>query len=291
MAELRTVDASVRGVGAAVIELRDSAVRPVLKWAGGKTQLLPQLLPLLPQCSGKYIEPFFGGGALYFALDVVRSVISDNNPELVNLYISLSHEVDNVITALQRHKNTEDYYYRIRAQRWEDLPPAEAAARTIFLNKTCYNGLYRVNRRGEFNTPYGHLCNPKIVDESNLYAASRKLASAEIKFGDYRSVLMEVAEPGDTVFLDPPYLPVSQYADFKRYTKEQFTEENHRELAFEVRRLTDLGCRVILTNSNHPLVYELYEDFDIRVHSTKRNISSNGNGRKGEDVIVVAMPK
>lgn len=143
------------------------------------------------------------------------------------------------------------------------MPKAEAAARTIYLNRTCYNGLYRVNKKGQFNVPYGKYKNPKICDTEALHAASQALRKADIVCGDYFLVLEHYAQPGDFIFLDPPYLPISEYSDFKRYTKEQFYEEDHVELAKQVMRLHEKGCHVILTNSNHPLVHELYAPFKI----------------------------
>ena len=265
--------------------------KPILKWAGGKTQMLNDLLPKVPSSYGRYIEPFFGGGALFFALQPENAIIADSNPELVNMYRQVANNLDDVIDYLKKHKNTSEMFYQVRALEWTELPPAEAAARTIYLNRTCFNGLYRVNSKGQFNVPYGKYVNPKICDEENLHAASKALQKAEIVCGDYLLVLEHYAKPGDFIFLDPPYLPISEYSDFKRYTKEQFYEEDHVELAKMVMRLHEMGCSVVLTNSNHPLVHELYSPFKIDVIQTKRHISCNGKSRKGEDVIVTVPPK
>lgn len=265
--------------------------RPILKWAGGKTQLLAEIIPKMPNKYGRYIEPFFGGGALYFSVRPSGGVIADSNPELVNLYQSVADNVEEVIALLAECRNSEDAFYAIRALDYTTLSPTEAAARTIFLNRTCFNGLYRVNKKGHFNVPFGHYKNPKILDEDSLLAASCLLSDTTIICGDYKDVLREQARSGDFIFLDPPYLPVSAYADFKRYTKEQFYEEDHMELADEVKRLHELGCHVILTNSNHPLVHEQYSLFPTEVIQTKRYISCNGMGRTGEDVIVTVPPK
>ena len=265
-------------------------MRPILKWAGGKTQMLKDILPRIPEYSGKFIEPFVGGGALYFSLLPENAVIADSNPELINVYVQVANVVDEVITILKGYENTEEMFYSVRALDYETLSPVEAAARTIYLNKTCFNGLYRVNRKGQFNTPFGHYKNPTICDEDLLREVSTVLRKTEIICGDYLEVLKKYAMPGDFIFLDPPYIPVSEYADFKRYTKEQFYVEDHKALAEEVKRLQQLGCYVILTNSNHPLVHELYKDFQIDVIATKRAISSKGDSRKGEDVIVTAFP-
>lgn len=218
-------------------------------------------------------------------------MIADSNPEIVNLYRTVASDVEGIIAQLLCRQNTEAEFYAIRAQDWKKLSSVEAAARTIFLNRTCFNGLYRVNKNGQFNVPFGRYKNPKILDVTSLRSASRLLQNTTIICADYKEVLRENAKSGDLIFLDPPYLPVSEYADFKRYTKEQFYEEDHLELAEEVRRLHSLGCHVILTNSNHPLVHEQYKQFSIEVVQTKRYISCNGKGRKGEDVLVNAIPK
>lgn len=269
----------------------NNIVKPILKWAGGKTQMLGDLLPKVPKSYGRYIEPFFGGGAMFFALQPENAIIADSNPELINMYRQVAENVDEVISCLKKYENSSEMFYAVREQDWMCLSKSEAAARTIFLNRTCFNGLYRVNKQGKFNVPYGKYANPRICDEEGLKAASKALKKADILCGDYLLVLEHYAEAGDFVFLDPPYLPISEYADFKRYTKEQFYEEDHIELAKMIMRLQERGCHVVLTNSNHPLVHELYAPFTIDVIQTKRHISCNGSTRKGEDVIVTIPPK
>ena len=265
--------------------------KPILKWAGGKGQMLNQIVPRVPAKYNKYIEPFCGGAALFFALAPENAILADSNPELINAYEQVAFHVDEVISYLQQYQNTEEMFYAVRSQEWQTMPKAEAAARMIYLNHTCFNGLYRVNRQGKFNVPFGKYKNPTICDVEGLRAASIALQKATIVCGDYLTVLKEYAQAGDFIFLAPPYLPISAYSDFKRYTKEQFYEEDHVELAKEVRRLQEMGCFVILTNSNHPLVHELYSQCKIDIISTKRYISCNGTKRKGEDAIVTAMPK
>lgn len=262
------------------------AAKPVLKWAGGKTQMLPVLSEKIPMSFEKYIEPFFGGGALFFNLQPKRAVVADSNPELVNLYRALRNAADEVIDALARFRNEEDLYYEVRAQDWQAMTSVDAAARTIYLNRTCFNGLYRVNRAGVFNTPFGHYKSPRIVNEEALRSAGRALQNADIRLGDYAEILIDAAQPGDLVFLDPPYVPLDGFADFKRYTKEQFHIADHVKLADTFRQLDVLGCNLILTNSNHPLTHELYRDFRIEIIPTRRNINSNGKKRTGEDIIV-----
>lgn len=264
----------------------DDTVTPILKWAGGKTQLLPEILPRMPKHYSKYMEPFIGGGALFFRLGKENSVIADSNPELINLYNQIASNCDAVIEVLKHYRNDEDMFYEVRAKDWTLCDPIEAAARMIYLNHTCFNGLYRLNKKGMFNTPYGRYKNPTICNEERLHAASKILKNSVIVCGDYLDILNTYAEEGDFVFLDPPYVPVSEYADFKRYTKEQFYEQDQINLANEVERLVNIGCKVMLTNSNHPLVHDLYKEYKIEIIPTKRNINRRGDKRKGEDVIV-----
>lgn len=266
-------------------------VKPILKWAGGKSQMLDVLLPKVPAHYGKYIEPFFGGGALFFALRPENAVIADSNPELVNLYTQVRDHVVEVIAILTGYKNEQEQFLKVRSLDWTKLSPVEAAARTIYLNKTCFNGLYRVNRKGQFNTPFGKYKNPKICDTQALREASKALQNATIVCGDYAAVLAEYAEPDDFVFLDPPYIPISEYSDFKRYTKEQFEISDHSRLAVEFSRLHSLGCHLMLTNSNHPLVHDLYGQYEIQVIPTKRSVACRASSRTGEDTLIIAEPE
>ena len=265
--------------------------RPLLKWAGGKTQMIPNLIEAMPKSFNNYIEPFIGGGALFFHLSPKSAVIADSNPELINLYQQVAKDYKPVFKLLEKMPNIEEFFYQERSKKFEDLSPIQAAARTIYLNRTCFNGLFRVNKSGGFNVPFGRYKDPKIADAQLLKSASEALAGTTIVLGDYKQVLQTYAKKGDLIFLDPPYLPISQYSDFQRYTKEQFYEDDHRELAAEVTRLSELGCHVLLTNSNHPLVHELYSDFHIEVLSTKRNINSRATLRTGQDILVTALPK
>lgn len=259
---------------------------PILKWAGGKAQMLDDILKRMPKTYERYIEPFVGGGALFFKLDDENSLIADSNPELINMYRQIAEHCEEVIDALKKYKNEEEAFYEVRAKDWTECSEVEAAARMLYLNRTCFNGLYRLNKKGLFNTPFGRYKNPNICNEKKLRAASEVLKRSTIICGDYLDVLKKYAKEGDFIFLDPPYVPISKNSDFKRYTKEQFYESDQRNLAREVERLVELGCKVMLTNSNHPLVYELYGKYKIETIQTKRNINSRGDKRKGEDVIV-----
>jgi DNA adenine methylase len=267
------------------------STKPILKWAGGKTQLIQELLKRFPDKFNSYIEPFFGGGALFFHIQISNSIIADINPELINLYTVIRDNPKDVINILKSFNNNEDFFYEIRSWETKDLSNEMQAARTLYLNKTCFNGLYRVNKKGQFNTPYGKYKNPNIVNEIGILDASNALQKVQIVNLNYKETLNKYAKPGDLIFLDPPYLPISKNEDFKRYTKEGFSNEDHNELSEYVKKLSDMGCHVILTNSNSPLVYELYSDFDITVIKTKRFINSDANKRNGEDVIICAPPK
>lgn len=263
-------------------------VRPVLKWAGGKTQLLPQLLASMPSTYEKYLEPFMGGGALFFSLDSDCSIIGDTNAELINLYKCLVTSAEEISDALTQMPTTSDDFYRVRAIDWRNTEPIAAAARTIYLNRLCFNGLYRVNKKGQFNVPFGNYVKPNFPTKDSLLSAGKKLTKATIVESDYSKLLKTHASKGDFIFLDPPYVPISKFSDFNRYGAKKFMDTDHEELAEEVRRLADLGCFVMLTNSNHPLVHELFGEFEIQILKTRRNINSTGSGRNGEDVLVIA---
>ncbi len=267
------------------------STKPVLKWAGGKTQLIQELTERFPKKFNNYIEPFFGGGALFFHTQPKNSIISDINPELINLYKVIKDKPEEVIEILKGFENSKDFFYEIRSWDIRTLSNEMQAARTHFLNKTCFNGLYRVNKKGGFNTPYGKYKNPNFINEKGIINASFALQKAKILNLSYKQALNKYAKPGDLIFLDPPYLPVGKYGDFKRYTKEGFYDEDHIELAKYAKELSDYGCSVILTNSNSPLVYDLYSEFDITVVKTKRYVNSKASKRNGEDVIICSPPK
>jgi DNA adenine methylase len=262
----------------------EKIINPILKWAGGKRQLIPELKKYIPTKFNKYIEPFFGGGALFFHLAYNNSIINDNNPEIINLYQEVSKRPKLIIEELEKYKNNEKFFYALRNS--SPKTSIKKAARTIFLNRTCFNGLYRVNKKGQFNVPYGKSQNINFVDKKNLLLASKILKKTKIYNLDYKFIMQKFCKKKDFVFLDPPYLPISKYSDFKRYTKEQFHLNDHIELSEHYKELDKKGCYLILTNSNNEIINKLYREYKIRIIKTKRNINSNGLKRTGEDIII-----
>jgi DNA adenine methylase len=264
--------------------------RPILKWVGGKAQLLEQMRPLFPEKWGRYFEPFVGGAAVFFDLRArdaeMPAVLSDVNAELVGLYVAVRDDVDSVIAELRKHVYESDHYYAVRAQDPAKLSPAKRAARTIFLNKTGYNGLYRVNKSGTFNVPFGRMTNPLICDAPNLKACARALAGVTIEHRDYTAVL-DHAKKGDFVYFDPPYVPVSATSDFTAYVPGGFGEEAQRRLADVFAKLARRRVHVMLSNSDTPLVRKLYADFDVQVVYASRSVNSNiaRRGKVGEVVV------
>jgi DNA adenine methylase len=268
---------------------------PFLKWAGGKAQLLPQFEALYPAMAAKrrYLEPFLGSGAVYFHVAAVlaprAATLTDNNAELIEAFTIVKDRCEDLIELLQAHrlKHGTDYYYKIRAQAPGRLGATARAARLIYLNKTCFNGLYRVNSRGLFNVPIGRYAKPSIVDPGALRAASAALAGAELRAAHFREVLRE-ARGGDFVYFDPPYHPVSDTAYFTSYTAGDFGPEDQEELAHMYAELARRGCLVMLSNSDTPFVRKLYRDFDVRVVHARRNINSRGD-RRGlvREVVVI----
>lgn len=245
--------------------------------------------PLLPKTFHRYFEPFVGGAAMFFDLRAQRpdmpAFLSDVNAELVSCYTAVRDDVEAVIRALGGHVYERDHYYAVRALDPADLPPAERAARTIFLNKTGYNGLYRVNRSGQFNVPFGRFTNPVFCDADNLRACARALRGVSIQHGDFSNVL-KLAKKGDFVYFDPPYVPLSPTSDFTAYVPGGFGEGEQRELAKVFAKLAAKGVHVMLSNSDTKLVRELYAGFDIHVVYASRSVNSNA-ARRGKLAEVV----
>jgi len=253
---------------------------PILKWAGGKAGLISQFEPHFPRQKEykRYFEPFLGGAAVFFYLQPEESFLFDLNAELIEVYTVLRDDVEELISSLEPHYNDRDYFYRIRAQDPSQLTPVERASRFIFLNKTCYNGLYRVNRSGQFNVPFGDYKNPTICDVPRLRSASIALQSAVLKVADFESVL-EYAKAHDLLYFDPPYEPLSKTSSFTAYTSGGFGSDDQQRLAQAFRTLDTRGCFLMLSNSNTPLIRELYQGFHIYEINARRAINSKGNGR------------
>ncbi len=261
--------------------------RPFLKWAGGKKSLLPILRQLTPPRFSRYLEPFLGGGAMFFNLRPSVAVLSDANRELMNCYVVVRDQLAELIEELSNYQISEVEYYRVRALKPEDLSPAARAARLIYLNKACFNGLYRVNRTGQFNTPFGHYSNVRLVDEETLSAASVALKDTVLSCADYEMMLLEQARKGDFIYLDPPYLPVSASADFKRYTPIQFYEADHVRLAHIFRALDTRGCYVLLSNSYHQKIKEFYRAYRMTITHAPRFINCKGGNRGAVQELLV----
>jgi DNA adenine methylase len=265
--------------------------RPFLKWAGGKGQLLEQLRPLLPDRIARYHEPFLGGAALFFYLhgrtpQPSGATLTDVNRELINCYMIVRDHVEDLITALQRHTYDRAHYYEVRDQDPATLSPVEQAARTIFLNRTGFNGLYRVNSEGRFNVPFGRYASPKICDEPNLRAGAAALRGVQIAALDFTAVA-DAAVPGDFVYFDPPYSPLSATANFTSYSPGGFGWKDQEQLAEVFRTLDQKRVRVMLSNSDVRQIRDLYHGYQIGLVSAARSINSraDGRGKVGEVVI------
>lgn len=264
--------------------------RPFLKWVGGKTQLLPVLLKLIPDFSGTYYEPFLGGGALYFELAPKKAVIADLNQELIDCYTAIRDDVDSVIQILKKHKYQKEYFYRVRAQKPFELSLPERAARMIYLNRAGFNGLYRVNKKGEFNVPFGRYNNPTICDELNLRGCAHHLNGVELRCEMFEDVV-KTCKPGDFVYFDPPYIPLSNTAYFTAYEKGKFGMADQERLATVFDELSKRGVHAMLSNSDVPWMRSRYQHHHIHSVSATRMVNSKGSkrGPVGE-VIVTSFP-
>jgi DNA adenine methylase len=256
---------------------------PFLKWAGGKRQLLPRILDLAPARIDTYYEPFVGGGAVFFALAAQgrfrRAVIADANAELVVCYQTIREDVDGVVAALRKHRNDHDEYYRVRAQDPGELSLAARAARLVFLNRCGYNGLYRVNSKGVFNVPFGRYRRPLICDEEKLRAVARALRTVKITCADFAKVLVKPG-PGDFVYLDPPYVPISPTSSFTAYAARDFGAEAQARLAEALRALSARRVAALLSNSDCTATRKLYRGLEIERIRARRSINSVA-GRRG----------
>lgn len=272
-----------------LIVKKNILVAPVLKWVGGKRQLIEDIEPLIPKKISTYVEPFLGGAAILFHLQPKKAIINDFNAELMNVYKVIEENPNALIAILEKHQefNSEEYYYEIRSldriPDYKELSREEKAGRILYLNKTCYNGLFRVNSSGQFNAPYGKYKNPAIVNDVTIKAVSNYFNSANIKFlnGDYKEALKGLRK-GTFVYLDPPYMPVSSSSNFTGYTENGFGYEKQVELRNECLKLNKRGIKFLQSNSYTPEILELYSDssvFTIKVVQAKRSINSKSDKR------------
>ncbi|NLU23450.1 MAG: DNA adenine methylase [Clostridiales bacterium] len=272
---------------------KNKLVMPVVKWVGGKRQLLPALTPLLPERFTTYCEPFLGGGAMLFWRQPQRAIVNDVNDDLIQMYEVIRDHVEDLILELEKYKNESAYFYEVRdwdrdKEKYGALSSIEKAARIIYLNKTCYNGLFRVNNAGEFNTPFGNYKNPNIVNTPTLRAVSAYFQKAEITFScrDYADVLAEIPR-GTFVYLDPPYDPVSDTANFTGYSRGGFCRDDQIRLRECCDDLTQRGIKFMLSNSATNFIKEQYEAYHITIVKAKRAINSDAAGRGQVDEVVV----
>ncbi len=261
--------------------------RPFLKWAGGKRQLLPHLLRHVPRRFGRYIEPFVGGGALFFALRPSKATLADVNERLIRAYRGVSGQVDDVVRLLRGYPYEPDFFYRMRARDIDAGTDAEVAAWFIYLNRTGYNGLYRVNRKNRFNVPFGRYANPTVCDEPTLRACAGALAGKRLVVDDFQAVADSAAR-GDFVYFDPPYAPLSATSSFTSYTSCGFGPQEQERLRDVALGLKKRGVHVLLSNSSATLVRDLYaKGFDVFEVSATRMVNSKGSGRGSVAELVI----
>lgn len=270
------------------------SLKPVTKWVGGKRQLLTQLKKFKPKNYNTYFEPFVGGGALLFSLQPQNAVINDANSHLINMYRVIKNKPEELLKILGKHakNNSKEYYLKIRSAdrdgKIEKMSDVEKAARLLYMLKVDFNGLYRVNKKGQFNVSYGRNNNPKIVDRENIMAVSNYFNSCNIDFlsGDFEDSVQEVQE-NDFVYFDPPYIPLSSTSNFTSYTECGFSLDDQKRLRDTFFRLSNIGAHVMLSNSDTPLIRELYAGANFYEVSALRNINpyEKTRGRVGELII------
>lgn len=272
---------------------KDKRAVPFVKWAGGKRQLMESITPLLPKRISSYCEPFLGGGAVFFSIQPKKAVVNDLNQDLMLVYETIRDDVDALILSLQTHENTADYYYMMRdmdrdKKAYSALSRVEKASRLLYLNKTCFNGLFRVNSSGEFNTPFGHYKNPNIVNEPVLRAVSQYFSASSITFcsEDFSQTLERVGK-GSFVYLDPPYDPLSGTANFTGYNQGGFGRAEQIRLKEACDRLTKRGVKFMLSNSATDFIRELYQAYDVTVVKAKRAINANARKRGAVEEVLI----
>lgn len=242
--------------------LRSPKAPPLIKWPGGKRALAPIIMQFIPESFGTYFEPFFGGGALFFALQPTSAILSDTNAELINTYIQVRDNPEQLVETLKTLKNTESDYYRVRA--WTPRTPVRKAARMIYLTKLSFNGIHRVNLQGEFNVPYGHKTHLKTIEKEQLFTTSTALRYAELLAGDFESITSK-AGCGDVVYFDPPYTVAHSNNGFVKYNERIFSWQDQKRLAIHAKALAKKGCRVIVSNADHESIHALYKGFHCQV--------------------------
>jgi DNA adenine methylase len=271
----------------------DSLVAPIVKWVGGKRQLLPIIKDNLPEKFTTYYEPFVGGGAVLFGIQPEKAIINDINEELINLYSVVKNNVSDLLIDLKKHRNESNYFYEVRS--WDrdpffykNLTSIEKASRLLFLNKTCYNGLFRVNQLGQFNSPFGSYKNPVILDYERLIAVSNYFQKAKIEFKntDFENSLKGIRKNA-FVYFDPPYDPISSSSNFTGYSKGGFGKEEQVRLKKLCDKLDGKGVNFILSNSDTPFICDLYKDFKIIKVKAKRSINSDPTKRGTINEILV----
>lgn len=263
---------------------KNKLIQPFLKWAGGKRQLLEEIDKYIPSKISTYYEPFVGAGAVLFDLQPKKAIINDANEDLVNVYKVIKDNVDLLIEDLKKHKNEKEYYYEVRkldrTDVYEKMSDIEKASRILFLNKTCFNGLFRVNSSGEFNVPFGRYKNPNIVNEEVLRAVSHYLNNNNVKIihGDFEDAVKGMRKQA-FVYFDPPYHPLSDSSSFTGYTLDGFDKNDQIRLKELCDDLNERGCRFLLSNSSASFILELYKDYNIELVGASRSINSKGNKR------------
>lgn len=272
---------------------KNRLVAPVVKWVGGKRQLLAEITPLLPKRITTYCEPFVGGGAVLFSIQPKKAIVNDLNEDLISVYEVIRDDVDTLIAILKQHKNTQEHFYAVRdmdrdKEAYAAMTKAEKAARLLFLNKTCYNGLFRVNASGEFNSPYGYYKNPNIVNEPVLRAVNKYFNTSDITFysEDFAETLKRVPK-GGFVYLDPPYDPISDTASFTGYNKGGFDRAEQARLKHCCDELNARGVKFLLSNSATDYIKDLYRDYCISIVKAKRAINSDASKRGAIEEVLI----
>jgi len=273
---------------------------PFIKWAGGKSQLLPQILNRIPDEYNNYFEPFIGGGAVFYALNNTlhntlnpkKAFISDFSKDLITTYKTVRDKPEILAEELSSYEYNEEFYYKLREldrdqSKFKKLSELQVAARFIYLNKTCFNGLYRVNSKGQFNVPFGKYKNPSFFKIENLKACSKALLNADIKHQDYKAILEKVNKK-DLIYLDPPYSPLNKTSSFTSYTKDGFNNEKQIELRNFCIDLDKKGAKFLLSNSYTTLILDLYKDFRIEALKAKRAINSNAKKRNSINEVLIS---